>query len=187
MIAKPKPKKCDECRHEFIPFRSTQKVCSPPCAQKLAEKKRAKVERAQDRQKRESLKTRSQWTKEAQIAFNAFIRQRDAGKPCICCGGIPMESTAIGGGFDAGHYRSVGSAPHLRFVEHNCHGQSKRCNRYGSGRAVDYRRGLINRIGIAAVEGLEADQAERKYTIEDLKAIKATYKAKLAELKRENQ
>ena len=89
----------------------------------------------------------------------------------------------MGGGFDCGHYRSVGSAPHLRFDERNAHGQTKQCNRYGAGRAVDYRIGLIQRIGLEQVESLEADQTPKKYSIEDMKAIKDEYKRKLKELK----
>ena len=131
--------------------------------------------------KRDKLKTRCDWIKEAQAAFNRYIRLRDAGKPCICCG-RPLEGGAIGGGFDAGHYRSVGSAPHLRFDERNVHGQTKQCNRYGAGRAVDYRIGLIARIGREAVEELEADQKPRKHTIEDLIEIRNTYRAKAKEI-----
>ena len=132
--------------------------------------------------KKEALKTARDWTKEAQVAFNSFIRARDKDKPCICCG-QPLSSGSIGGEFDCGHYRSVGSAPHLRFDERNAHGQRKQCNRYGAGRAVDYRIGLIRRIGVVSVESLEADQTPKKYSIEDLKAIKALYVAKLKELK----
>ena len=122
--------------------------------------------------------------KDAQAAFNKYIRLRDAGKPCICCGGN-LTSDAIGGGFDAGHYRSVGSAPHLRFDERNVHGQRKQCNRYGAGRAVDYRIGLIGRIGIDQVESLEADQTPRKLTVEDLRQIRDAYRAKARELEKE--
>lgn len=158
-------------------------VCSTPCAIEKAAQDRAKRERKEAAVRREQLKTRSDYMKDAQIAFNAFIRARDAAKDCICCVGRPLPSEAVGGGFDCGHYRSVGSAPHLRFDERNAHGQTKQCNRYGAGRAVDYRIGLIKRIGIEAVEALEADQEARKFTIEELKEIKATYKKKLKELR----
>lgn len=177
-----KLRKCAWCKAEFPPARMGQKACSPECAYSMAIQKREKVERAQDRIKRERLKTRSHWMKEAQIAFNAYIRERDRGRLCICCG-TPLGTESCGGGYDCGHYRSVGSAPHLRFNENNAHAQRKQCNRYGAGRAVDYRIGLIGRIGLEAVEALEADQTERKYTIEDLKAIKLLYVAKLKGLK----
>jgi len=174
MIAKRKPKKCVQCRCEFIPERQMQKVCCLGCAVALAKRKREKVERANDRQKRESLKSRSQWLREAQTAFNAWARERDkkAGYACISSN-EPLDWS--GNNVDAGHYRSVGSAPHLRFDERNVHAQSKKDNRWLSGNAVDYRIGLIRRIGIKEVEALEADQEPKRYTIDDLKAIKDKY------------
>ncbi len=185
--------RCRICHAEFKRLRMGQKVCGEiACAvewgQLESARQKARAERAAARETKarlEKLKTRSAWMKEAQVAFNAFIRARDKDKPCICCG-LPLvvEADALtGGGFDCGHYRSTGSAPHLRFDERNAHGQRKQCNRWGSGRAVDYRLGLIARIGREAVEALEADQTSRKYTSSELQAIKAHYKVKLKELK----
>lgn len=191
--------RCRYCSSTYKPARPMQpgRVCNDhECQVKYAleandkaHKQRARAERIAQQADRktiklklDSLKTAREWTKEAQAAFNAYIRARDAGKPCICCG-LPLESGDIGGKFDCGHYRSVGSAPHLRFDERNAHGQRKQCNRWGAGRAVDYRIGLIARIGQEAVEALEADQTPRKYSIDDLKAIKAYYVAKLKEIK----
>jgi len=196
-MAIPKRKRtCRVCRNNFQPVRCLQQTCSFDCEVKLglihAERSKAKREKAEriaeiasTKILREKLKTKRDWTKEAQIAFNAFIRTRDNGKPCICCG-KPLGAQQIGGGFDAGHYRSIGSAPHLRFDERNVHGQQKQCNRYGAGRAVDYRIGLIARIGLEAVESLEADQTPKKYTIAELRAIKSHYVAKLKEMKNGN-
>ena len=185
-----KPRKCRVCKSDFQPSKPLQNVCGPECAIKQAQAKRSKAERIagiEDRKvikaKLDKLKTARDWTKEAQIAFNAYIRARDASKPCICCG-LPLQSSSVGGDFDCGHYRSVGSAPHLRFDERNAHGQRKQCNRWGAGRAVDYRIGLISRIGRESVESIEADQTPRKYSIEELKAIKAYYIAKTKELRK---
>jgi hypothetical protein len=72
--------------------------------------------------------------------------------------------------------------PHLRYNEDNAHGQRKQCNRWGAGRAVDYRIGLIKRIGLERVEALESNNEVVKYTIEDLKEITKKYKAKLKEV-----
>lgn len=170
-----------------------QAVCSPTCAierareqKEQAERKERSAQRKTDRERREKLKTRSDYIKEAQIAFNSFVRLRDAGRPCISCG-VPLRAGEVGGGYDCGHYRSVGSAPHLRFEADNAHGQCKQCNRWGSGRAVDYRVGLIDRIGRAAVEALEADQAPRNYSIDDLREIVRTYRAKCKELEKGQQ
>lgn len=179
-----KPKKCKSCRQEFIPARMGQKACSPTCAQRIAELHRAKVTRKDTKAKLDAIKTLPQLKKETQIAFNSYIRARDRDRPCICCG-LPLRnasSDGVGGGFDGGHYRSVGSAPHLRFNEDNAHGQRKQCNRYGAGRAVDYRLGLIARIGLEAVEALERDNTPRHYTKDDLRALTAHYRLMAREL-----
>ena len=188
----PRPKKCSvkTCRASFVPRQSFQTWCSPDCAVVIArgkqEKKRkamATIERREIKVRKEKLKTRSDHMREAQQAFNEFIRWRDqlAGHPCISSG-KPLDWS--GNAVDAGHYRSVGSAPHLRFDERNCHAQSKQDNRFLSGNAVDYRIGLIARIGQEAVDALESDQSVRKYTVDEIKAIKADYRAKTRELKR---
>lgn len=128
-----KPNRCKHCR-ERMPVELARHVLHEDCidawlaAQALkkeaARKKKAlaaaKVERALDRQRKRALETIPKLTKKAQAAFNAFIRARDAGQPCICCG-QPLGMGDIGGRYDAGHYRSTGSASHLRFDEANCH------------------------------------------------------------------
>ncbi len=183
-----RPRKCKHCREVYTPALPMQRVCGLACAQALAQAANARkaaadrrAERKADRAKREKLKPRREWLKEAQAAFNAFIRARDADKPCICCGRL-SGTASRGGEWDAGHYRSVGSAPHLRFDERNCHRQLKQCNRFGSGRAVDYRLGLIARIGLLAVESLESDQRGRKYSADELRAIRDGYRERAREL-----
>ncbi|WP_368607474.1 recombination protein NinG [Pseudomonas fulva] len=193
-VGQARPKKCRApgCGKPFHPTMTTQRVCSPACAlamakdpklQKVAAKAITKQKRQDLQERREKLKTKGEHLREAQQAFNAYIRERDrlAGYACISSG-KPLDWN--GNAVDAGHYRSTGAAPHLRFYENNCHAQSKHDNRYLSGNVAEYRLGLIQRIGLAAVEALEADQAPRRYTIEDLQAIKALYRQKLRDLKR---
>lgn len=182
-------KTCAHCGTQFAPARPLATVCSPICASRLV-RQRAKektaqkaLERKSVKQRKENIKTIHDLIKEAQTAFNAYIRARDHGLPCICCGAAYQDSS-VGGAFDCGHYRSTGSAPHLRFTEDNASGQSKHCNRWGAGRAVDYRIGLINRIGIERVEALENNNQVHKWTKEELRDIKSRYVAKLKELKR---
>lgn len=50
---------------------------------------------------------------------------------------------------------------------------------------MDYRLGLIGRIGLEAVEALEADNAVHKWTREELIAIRDLYRSKLRALKKE--
>lgn len=181
-IAKVRQRKCAICRAPFSPISMTHKACGPDCAAVVAERARAKNDRKALAEFRERTKRKADHVADAQKAFNSWIRARDAGLPCICCG-LPLGTGTTGGAYDAGHYRSVGSAPHMRFIEANCHAQRKHCNNYLSGNAVAYRAGLIARIGLEAVEALEADNEPRKYTVDELKAIRAKYKQKLKLLK----
>lgn len=144
----------------------------------------ARVEKAETRRRKETIKTIPDLIKEAQVAFNSFIRERDRARPCICCG-LPLGAGEVGGAFDCGHYRSTGSAPHLRFDERNAHAQRKVCNRWGAGRAVDYRIGLVARIGLEAVEALESDNQPRKWTREELISIRDHYRALNKQAKKE--
>jgi hypothetical protein len=169
-----------ECVDEWFKAQTAKKKAQ---AERAAAKKR-KVDRATDRARRRALETIPELIKVAQREFNAFIRLRDEWRPCICCGKPLHSGIDVGGGFDAGHYRSVGSAPHLRFDERNCHGQRKVCNRHGAGRAVDYRIGLIERIGLEAVEALEADNRVHKWTREELREIAAHYRMRRKELEK---
>lgn len=142
----------------------------------------AKVERAETRRRKEAIKTLPELIKEAQHAFNAYIRARDAHQPCISCGAPPPDLSRLHAGRDAGHYRSVGSASHLRFHEDNVHAQCVHCNQWGAGRAVDYRIGLVARLDLTRVETLEHNNAPHKWTREELIAIRDTYKQKHKEI-----
>jgi hypothetical protein len=170
------------CRAVFAPCRPLQSCCSVPCAIDHAAAERVRKERSERQEGLRKLKRRADHIADTQVVFNSYIRLRDqlAGHPCISSG-LPLDWS--GNNVDAGHYRSRGSAPHLRFDERNVHAQSKQQNRYASGNAVDYRIGLIARIGQAAVEALEADQRPVKWTVDELLAIKAHYRDKLKQLK----
>ena len=103
------------------------------------------IARKEDRAKREKLKSRAQWLKEAQQAFNAWIRLRDADKPCISCGRHHE------GQWYAGHYLSTGARPELRFEPLNVHKQCSACNTHLSGNLVLYRAELVRRIVVIGV------------------------------------
>lgn len=177
------PKRCKYCRAQFNPFRPLQIVCSHGCALSLITQKREKEERkkAQEQRKtyreaKERIKSRGEWLKEAQTAFNSWIRARDDGQPCISCGSFTGKK-------NAGHYRSVGSSPELRFEPLNVWLQCEKCNSYLSGNLISYRINLIARIGQCKVEWLEGKHDPKKYTIEELKQIKAKYLKLAREIK----
>lgn len=175
-----KQKKCKSCGKKFALFNSLAQVCSVDCAIQYAkdnsvqEQTRIKLTRIT----KEKIKTRSEHLRKAQTVFNAFIRERDKNEPCISCGRYHT------GQYHAGHYRSVGACPELRFCELNVHKQCSACNNHKSGNIIEYRINLVKKIGVEKVEWLEGYHDPKKYTIEQIKQIKAEYKQKLKELKK---
>ena len=183
----PRPKKCRNaaCATKFIPQRLGQAVCSPACAlatapanREKARKSLAGIGRREHRAAKERVKSRADHMRETQQVFNQWVRLRDAGKPCVSCG------TTADVQYAAGHFRPTGSNPALRFEPLNVHLQCNRnCNMAKSGNLGPYRIELIRRIGLEKVEWLEGPQDPKRYTIEDLKAIKAKYRALIRDMK----
>jgi Bacteriophage Lambda NinG protein len=178
---------CKVCKSQYTKSRPLQKVCSTPCALTLVDQKNIKnkanaqrQDRSETRAKLDAMRTKPQLVALAQKAFNAFIRARDVWKPCISC---DKMLTSEPNSYDAGHYRSVGSAVHMRFVEDNVHGQCKHCNNHLAGNHIEYRKRLLFRIGNRAVELIESDQTLRKYTKEGLIEIARYYNAQVKILK----
>jgi hypothetical protein len=148
-------------------------------AKKLkASQENARKERVEAREAKKKLKSRSDYMKETQQVFNEWIRMRDADQPCISCGRFHE------GQWHAGHYRTVSSSPELRFEPLNCWKQCQPCNNHKSGDIVNYRINLVRRIGADKVDWLEGPHEAKRYTIDDLQAIKAHYRALTRELKR---
>jgi hypothetical protein len=178
-------KKCRICKAKFEPFNSLQQVCSTACALQKAQKdlqkdaeRKVKEQRRWIREQKAKVKSRGEHLKEAQQAFNAYIRERDRHRPCISCG------TYTAGQYHAGHYRTTKAAPELRFEELNCHKQCAQCNNFDSGNIVEYRISLIQRIGQEAVDWLEGPHEAKHYTTDELKEIKRKYRAMKRELER---
>lgn len=183
-----KPKKCRVCRREFAPRLSTQVCCSPTCAISYArhcgEKRQSlamqRVALAEKREAKERLKTRRDYEREAQRAFNQWVRWRDRFDGCISC---HMPAT-YQGQWHASHYRSTGAAPELRFDERNVHKACAQCNSIKSGNVVEYRIRLVQKIGLEAVEWLEGPHEPKKYTVDELKEIRRTYSRRLRDEQR---
>lgn len=184
----PRRKRCPECRVMFTPARAGQAVCGEiECAithgqsekgRAIAGKALAEVGRREIKVRKEALKSRSDHMKDTQQAFNEWVRHRDVALPCVSCGRHHE------GKYDAGHYRTVGSNPALRFEPLNCHKQCVPCNQHKSGNVIEYRIELVRRIGIVNVEWLEGPHEPQKYTVEELKALTAKYRALTRELKK---
>ena len=168
-----KQKKCKICKAYFTPQRPLQLVCQWKCAIDFAKDTKIKTVKKEVKEAKLKLKSRSDWLKDTQVVFNKYIRLRDQDDGCISCGSKSAYA------YHAGHYRSIGSAGHLRFNELNCHRQCSACNTHLSGNLIQYRLGLIRKIGIHAVETLESDNNTVKWSVEEIKLLKAQFSAKI--------
>ncbi|AHF77924.1 Bacteriophage protein [Sodalis praecaptivus] len=188
-------RKCKECGIWFIPAYQNIQWCSPECGAKLAIKRRKKEtqkaiavlekkRKQEEAARRDKLKVRklsvkplSYFAKLAQADFNTYIRERDAGLPCISC------DRYHDGQYHAGHYRSTGANPELRFNEDNCHRQCSVCNNHLSGNIASYTPNLIAKIGLERFDRLMGPHDAVRYRREDYERIRALYRAKLKALK----
>jgi hypothetical protein len=182
--SKRKCKYCGVSTKEFIVVNMSA-FCTFDEAVQYANENKAKgaaiIKKANDKKhtkKKKELKDndKSFRDKQAQSAFNAYIRARDADYNCISCG------RNHSGQYHAGHFRSRGAHPELRFEELNCHKQCAPCNNHLSGNISNYRPALIAKIGQNKVDWIEGPHEIVKYTCADLKAIELKYKSKLKQL-----
>ena len=210
-MAKLPRRKCayQGCRQWFHPVREGQVVCCFECASAIgkeqtakareaAKQKEAKRQRTEEKAGRQRRKARlaelrpaGYYKTQAQQAFNAFIRARDAGLPCISCGETNPPDLH-GGQWDCGHFKTVGANPELRFEERNAHKQCKSCNA-GAGKytakeatvAQQYEAGLVARYGQEYVDCLNGPHKLTNYRREDFIRIRDEYRAKLKSLKQQ--
>lgn len=184
-----RPRRCDArkggCGETFTPARQMQKACGPKCASLMVEhlkartaEKAAREDRKQTRAQLEALKPRSYWVKRAQAAVNAWVRLRDAGKPCISCGTLTADA------WHAGHFYSTAARQDLRFDPANIHRQCAQCNLFLSGNLIAYRLNLPARIGQAEVDRLDGPPTAERATVAVLREIEATYRRKANELEK---
>lgn len=151
----------------------------------LKEKSRKKALAVEGKQHREAKKRikdndRPFQLQKTQTIFNRYVRLRDIHDPCISC--LRFHD----GQYHAGHYRTVGANPELRFDERNCHKQCSACNNYLSGNIVNYRINLINKISLESVRIIEGPHEPKRYTLSNLKTIQRWYKRKTKRLERDN-
>lgn len=184
-MAKQPRRRCKICREWFHPRFSNEWWCSPEHGAEygLMLREKEKLKREQQRKKeaqqeRRSLKIRKaalkplkHWEDVTQRVVNDYIRERDKDEPCISCG--TWETVQ----WEAGHFRSRGSASHLRYHEENIHKQCHHCNVHLSGNQQQYRINLIRKIGTQRVEALENNNTPCRYTTEELKSIRTRYSA----------
>ena len=114
---------------------------------------------------------------QALVPFSQFIRNRDqlldGTWNCISCGKNIDK-------VHASHFFERDLYPVLSFNENNVHASCIRCNLFMHGNLLEYRKRLILKIGLEAVEELEeiafSDKSKIQYTREELIQIKQFYK-----------
>lgn len=196
-MRKPARRKCKVCNEWFIPAYANIRWCCPEhgaiyamelrAREKVkAEAKRIKAKHEAEKadrkllaEKKQQVKPLSYFIKQAQQAFNEFIRYRDRGEACISCGRHHE------GQYHAGHFRTTGANPELRFSEDNCHRQCAPCNNHLSGNLIAYRPALISKIGQARFDALMGPHEMPKWKREDYIRIRDEYRAKLKAMKQE--
>ena len=173
-----KTRKCKYCKSVFTPINSLQKNCFEPlCVSDWINEVKQKNWKKKKSKMKMDLMTIQDYVKLAQTVFNKYIRLRDAGNVCISCG------KKINGVEHASHYLSAGGHSNVRFHEDNVWTSCYKCNVMLSGNQIEYRKQLINKIGVERVEWLEENGSkQKKYSIEELKEIIKIYKAKCKEL-----
>lgn len=183
-IKSAKQKVCPICKLKFVKVRAIQPCCQSFDCQiaysaKLSLKRKAaqeKLDRKDARERKEKAKTRTTYLAEAQVVFNRFIRARDKNESCISCGRDDVVQ------WHAGHFKTVKAHPELRFCERNTHKQCSQCNDHKGGNISEYRPRLELKIGKEELERLDNSHELHKYTIEEAKQIKETYRKKLKAL-----
>jgi len=159
-----------ECATKHVRINQDKQRANQMAKMAASIKKEEKAARAQHRADKDRVKTLAQWKREAQSAFNSYIRARDDGLPCISCD----QSSSIGQRH-ASHYRSVGACSQLRFNTFNVHASCAQCNGMKSGNILEYRIRLIKKLGADRVEWLECQNQPTKYDVEYLKRVKRIF------------
>ena len=182
-----KERTCRYCKARFVPpaRHPGVRVCSEGCGIALAEKMRAKIERAnasaaraETRQALERIKPRAQWMKEAQTAVNRYVRLRDRDKGCVSCD----RPATWGGQWHASHFRSVGAASAVRFNLWNIHKACAQCNLHKSGNIAAYTPRLIAKMGQERVDWLYSQNQTVKRDIDYYKKFKRVMGERLRRL-----
>jgi hypothetical protein len=167
-------KPCKKCGEKFTPYRTFDKFCYVCKKTEEALKNLEKIKKEKKKKQKEDLLTLQDYLKLAQQVFNKYINARDRGKNCISC------FKPIKGRVNASHYYNANNHYSLRFDEDNVHSSCITCNQFLSGNLIQYRKGLLERIGEAKISRLdELSNVTRKFTKEELKELIIEYKERI--------
>ena len=139
-------------------------------------------------QKKKKLPTITSLKKNARYWFQRWIRLRDLGNKCIynSCNTYLNDLKT----FDAAHYLKAELYSNKVFDENNVHGSCKSCNFRDP--TVDYRRGLLLKIGESKLLQLEEEalvnrDGNFKWDRQNLLDIKSKYEALCNQIENKNK
>lgn len=186
--------RCKLCKKKCEPFNSLMPFCNHEHAIEYLNTKKGKegikkVERKQHKERKKQVKGLNHWKKETQKVINKYVRIRDRDLPCISCGKWDHElKEAIGKGkWDAGHYKTVGSRPELRFDTRNINKQCLNCNQFKSGNIEGYKEAIIERYGKDRLDWLNGPHKSKDYSIEDLERMRKVFNRKIRLIERRGE
>lgn len=177
--------RCAICKQRFEPLGKFQaKACGPDCAIELVARDKARIaaakarkERAEDKRRKEALKTTKDYLDITQRVINKYVLTKWRDMPCICCG-----KSAYDGVRNASHFKSRGSNSFLRFNLWNIWPCCYSCNVSKGGNIHEFRPALIKLIGYEKVDFLDNAPKSRTYDVEYLERMRRIFAKKTRRL-----
>jgi len=169
-------RKCKYCKEYYEPKHTTTEPCwKYECRIKHLAANTSKINRANKSAAKEKMKSYSQRLDEAKRVFQKWVRVRDKDRPCMACG------TTTSNEWHGSHLKKAEIYSGVIFHEHNVWKCCKKCNVFLGGNELNFRANLVIHIGEQAVKDLEElakATRTKKYSNEELEAIKVKYKIK---------
>ncbi len=106
----------------------------------IGKKKAEQEDKKKLREQKQSIRKKSYYEKQLQTEVNRIVRLIDFDKGCISCNHGTDKFTRQA---HAGHKKSVGSNPTLRYHLDNIHKQCSICNAQLGGNPHEYYKGLV--------------------------------------------
>ena len=175
--------KCKICKKEYVKKSIKHMVCSYECSLAYSElhlSKKVKEKKAVARKELIAFNNKDvrKLTGIAKNLAQHYARLRDVDDSCIsCCKPIAKQ-------WDGGHYMNAKYFSAVRLNTLNIHKQCSHCNDWNNENKAEYRKNLINKIGLAKVEWLENQKGVCKYTAEYLVKYIRVFRKKIRQMKK---
>lgn len=160
---------CHSCAIEFAREKSKRLADRKAASQHRKRKQAQSADKARIEQRKKELNRPHHLDQLQKLVNQYVVHVRDKDKPCCTCG---TSNPSIK--YDAGHLRTRGACPELRFELTNIHKQcSVNCNQYKSGAVAEHKEYVINEHGQDAFDWLYGPHSPLKEQLPDADAIDA--------------